>query len=69
MVTDPQTPQGQMEKNVIMNDCKQRVQDQNDVLKEVEQQQANITEKEAASGFTLLVRDVSARTISYPKFQ
>ena len=69
MVTDPQTPQGQMEKNVIMNDCKQRVQDQNDVLKEVEQQQANITEKEAASGFTLHVRDVSARTISYPKFQ
>lgn len=52
-----------------MNDCKQRVQDQNDVLKEVEQQQANITEKEAASGFTLLVRDVSARTISYPKFK
>lgn len=52
-----------------MNDCKQRVQDQNDVLKEVEQQQANITEKEAASGFTLHVRDVSARTISYPKFQ
>ena len=69
MVTDPQTPQGQMKKNVIMNDCKQRVQDQNDVPKEVEHQQANITEKEAANGFTLLVRDVSARTISYPKLQ